>query len=179
MKTIKILSTFFAIAIIFVSCEKDKTELPVEFKFVLLDTLGIEKTVFNQGENVIFSFVIANKTSEDLYFHHAEMNTNDFFRLHKLNPTEVDLDLGKPYEHIFCEYIGALLIPANGNFKIEMPWVWNENQNYGYIGCPQDSYHRITYPLIKANYYTQFSSSFKINDIQTEEKHFKINFTIK
>ncbi|MDP2423712.1 MAG: hypothetical protein U1C46_04760 [Bacteroidales bacterium] len=160
------------------SCEKDKNELPVEFKMRLLDTLGNEKTVFNEGENVIFSFVINNSTSEDMYF--AGMNNiDDFFRLYKLNTSEGDIDLGKPYKHIFCEYIGALRIPANGIFKIEIPWLWNENQIYGYIGCPHGSYHSVTSPLTKGYYRTAFTSSFKINNVQTEEKHFEIKFTVK
>jgi len=161
------------------SCEKNKNELPVDFKFRLLDEQGNEKTVFNEGENVIFSFVIENKTSEDLCFYHHDMNTGDFFRLHKLNTSEGDLNLGKPYDCIFLEKIGWKSVPANGIFKIEIPWLWNENQIYAYIGCPHETYHSATFPLTKGDYKTAFSSSFKIGNIQTEEKHFEIKFSVK
>lgn len=161
------------------SCEKNNQELPVEFKFRLLDTLGNEKTIFNQGENIIFSFVIGNRTSEDLYFFHTEMNTSDFFRVHKINSSQGNLDLGKPYEHIFCEMIGALIIPANGILKIEIPWLWHENQNHGYIGCPNDTYHSMPLPLMKGDYLSAFSSAFHIGNIQTEEKHFEVKFSVK
>ena len=87
------------------SCKKNSNELPVEFQLRVLDTLGIEKSVFKQGENIVFSFVIENKSSEDLFFFHAQMNTTDFFRLYKLDSSQNHSDLGKPYKHIFCETI--------------------------------------------------------------------------
>jgi len=166
------------ILMFFASCEKNKTDLPVEFKFVLLDTLGNEKTVFNQGENLIFSFQVINSGSEDLMLENFFPN-DDFFRVYQLNTNGGTLDYGKPYEHLFCEYIGAFQISKNDTFKIEIPW--NESVKYtdGYIGCPMETYHRNTSILNIGNFYTEFTQSFKIGDIQTEEKHFKINFTVK
>jgi hypothetical protein len=180
-KTMKRLKLFdFLCGIILVtalSCDKINNDTLVNFKFRLLDEQGNEKTVFNEGENVIFSFFIENKTSEDLTFYQHEMNTDDFFRLYKINSTEGVSDLGKPYFHIFCDKI-LLKVPANGIFKIEIPWLWYENQNYGYIGCPHEYYHNDTFPLTSGDYRTTFSSTFKIGDIQTEEKHFEIKFTV-
>lgn len=161
------------------SCNKNKNELPVEFMFRLLDENGTIKTLFNEGENVIFSFVIVNKTKEDLFFYHSEMNTNDFFRLYKIDSLQGKLDLGKPYDYIFCEMIGALMVPVDSVLKIEIPWLWDENQSFGYIGCPNDNYHSITFPLTTGDYKTAFSSHFRIGNIQTEEKHFEIRFTVK
>ncbi|MCK9448342.1 MAG: hypothetical protein M0Q41_05110 [Bacteroidales bacterium] len=161
------------------SCKKNSNELPVEFQLRVLDTLGIEKSVFKQGENIVFSFVIENKSSEDLFFFHAQMNTTDFFRLYKLDSSQNHSDLGKPYKHIFCEMIGGLTIPATGSLKIEIPWLWHKDQNYGYIGCPNDNYHSDTHPLTKGEYRSAFSSAFKIDDIQTEVKHFEVKFSVK
>jgi len=176
-QTIFFITLFIALGLM--SCKKDKTENPIEFKFQLLDTLGNEKTVFNEGENIVFSFTIENTTDKDVYFRHGEMNLNDFFRLFKLNTIDGNLDIGKPYESIFCEYIGALKISSHSILKIEIPWFWKENQNYGYIGCPNNSYHSNNIPLNKGNYSTFFSSSFIIDNIQTETKYFKIQFLIK
>jgi len=178
MKTFKILLTVIATALLFASCEKDKNELPVEFKFRLLDTLGNEKTVFKQGENIIFSFQIINNSSEDLYFEHFSPN-GEFFRVYKPNTTEGLLSYGCPYEYLFCEYIGAFKIPKNDIFEVVIPWYENIKYTRGYIGCPIETFHRDVNDLIQGNYYTEFSQSFKIGDIQTEEKHFKINFTIQ
>lgn len=160
-------------------CKKNSNELPVEFQLRVLDTLGVEKSVFKQDENIVFSFVIENKSSEDLFFSHSQMNTTDFFRLHKLNSSQNYLDLGKPYDHIFCEMIGALTISSAGSLKIEIPWLWHKDQNFGYIGCPNDNYHSDTHPLAKGDYRSAFSSTFIIDDIQTEEKHFEVKFSVK
>ncbi len=174
MKT-KILSTFFAIAIIFVSCEKDKTELPVEFKFVLLDTLGIEKTVFNQGENIIFSFQVINKSSEDLIIGNFFPN-DDFFRAYQQNTIGGTLDYGKPYDAV-CE-IGSFPIHAKNKLVFKCPWKDSNNDAF-YCSCllTEKGQHNDVLPI--GNFYTEFSQSFKIGEIQTEEKHFKINFTVK
>jgi hypothetical protein len=173
MKTIKILSTFFAIAIIFVSCEKDKNELPVVFKFVLLDTLGNETTVFNQGKNIIFSFQVINNSTEDLYLENFFPN-DEFFRVYQPNTNGEILDYGIPYESYIK--IGSFKIPTNGILNIEYPWeggvFWNEEY-------PILSSESRNEDLPIGNYHTEFSQSFKIGEIQTEEKHFKINFTVK
>ncbi len=159
-------------------CDKEKDKIPVDFKFRLLDTLGNESTVFNEGENIIFSFEVINNSSEDVYLKNFFPN-HDFFRVYQPNTDEGILDYGTPYEHLFCEYIGALCIPKNSNLKIVIPWYNNKNYTEGYIGCPIETFHRNVPKLKIGNFYTEFSQSFKIEENQTEEKHFKINFTIK
>ena len=175
MNPFKILLTVIATALLFASCEKDKNELPVDFKFILLDTLGNEKTVFNQGENIIFSFQVINNSSEDLFLENFLPN-DDFFRVYQPNTNEGTLDYGIPYD-IICE-IGYFTIPTNDTLEINCPWVNSENNNYYYSCLIADTaLHETFLPI--GNFYTNFEQSFKIGDIQTEEKHFKINFTIQ
>ena len=116
-----------AMMLIIGSCEKEKNELPIEFKFTLLDTLGYEKTVFNQGENIIFSFQVINKTSEDLALYNFFPN-DDFFRVYHLNSNGETLNYGIPYEAYVK--ISGFKVPGNSVLKIEYPWkggvFWNE-----------------------------------------------------
>ncbi len=167
-----------AMLLFITSCKEHQMDLPVEFKFTLLDTLGNEQTVFNQGENIIFSFQVINNSSEDLYLEHFFPNDN-FFSVYQSNTSEGTLDYGRPYEHLFCDFIGALKVSSNDTFKIVIPWYKNSKYTEGYIGCPLETYHSNVVMLNVGNYYTEFTQSFKIGNIQTEEKHFKINFTIK
>ena len=172
MKHLKLIISLIVTVLLFASCEKNKNELPVEFKFVLLDTLGNEKTVFNQGKNIIFSFQVINKSSEDLMLQNFFPN-DDFFRVYQTNTNEGTLDYGIPYDG-YCK-IGYFSIPQNDTLKIEYPWKGNADITeywiiFGNLSNPD---------LHKGNFYTEFSQSFKIGDIQTEEKHFKINFTVK
>ena len=159
--------------VLFMSCEKYNTKLPVEFRFVLLDTLGNEKTVFNYGENIIFSFQVINKSSEDLFLGNFLPNEN-FFRVYQPNTNEGTLDCGVPYEAVVLT--SAFIIPANDTLKIEYPWLggifWNEKY-------PILSNENTNPPLLKGKYYTAFTQSFKIGDVQTEEKHFRIDFIVK
>ena len=156
MTYLKLVSLLFAISLLFASCEKDKNELPLEFKFTLLDTLGNEKTVFNQGENIIFSFQVINNSSEDLYMKHV-LPKDGFFSVYRPNTNEGLLNYGRPYDHLFCRYIGGLHIPKNDTFKIVIPWYESVIYTDGYIGCPLESYHRNVPTLKFGNYYTEFS----------------------
>jgi len=175
MKHLKLTILGLATILMFVaSCEKNKTDLPVEFKFVLLDTLGNEKTVFNQGENIIFSFQVINNSSEDLFLEQFLPN-NDFFRVYQLNTDESTLDYGFPQSGV--EKIGGYYIISKSRIEFKFPWVYSNNTNlYGKYLFGDQSH---TSYLPGGNYYTEFFQSFKIGDIQTEEKHFKINFTVK
>lgn len=62
------------------SCKKNNNELPLDFKLRLLDTLGNEKTVYNQGENIVFSFLVINKSADDLMLE-SFLDNYEFFRL--------------------------------------------------------------------------------------------------
>lgn len=178
----KILFLFGIIVFMAFSCdENENNSIPVEFKLRVLNEQGVETTTFNEGENVIFSFLVTNQTNEDLYFYQGQMNLNDFFSLIKLNTSDEDLLLGKPYNLIFCDKIGALKIPANGSLDITVPWLYDSNISLGYNGCEatEGEYHTNTLPLSVGNYKSEFSSSFKISEYQTEEKYFEVKFTIK
>ncbi len=174
MKYLKLISLLFAVALLFTNCKKNKNELPVEFKFVLLDTLGNEKTVFNQGENIIFSFQVINNSSEDLYIENF-LDNNNLFRIYQPNTNGGTLDYGKPYDGI-C-YIGGFFVKANQTLEMKCPWVNSKDSVYHYCFLCEKELHEKFLPV--GNYYTKFSQSFKIDKIQTKEKHFKINFKVK
>lgn len=179
---IKILFLYGIIVLMAFSCEKNEgNSIPVNFKLRMLNEQGEETSTFNEGENVVFSFLVTNQTNEDLYFYQGQMNLDDFFCLIKLNTSREDILLGKPYNLIFCDKIGALKIPANGSLDITVPWLYDSNISFGYNGCEatDGEYHNDTFPLSVGNYKSEFSSSLKISEYQTEENHFEVKFTIK
>ena len=180
MKHLKYVSfLLFTISLLFVSCNKIPIEnpvnrtdgLPVEFEFILLDTLGNEKTEFNKGENFIFSFQVINNGSEDLYIENF-LSNNDFFRVYKSNMFL--RDFGIPYQAYVK--ISGFGIPANDTLKIEYPWKANIFWNEEY---PILSNENRNDDLPKGEFFTEFSQSFKVADIQIDTLHFKINFTVK
>lgn len=158
------------------SCKKNNNEFPVEFKLRLVDTLGNEKTVFNQGENIVFSFLVTNKSADDLMLENFLPN-DEFFRLYQLIPNESSVNYGKPYDAI-CE-IGFFTVPAKSVLEFKCPWVSSENANYyGYcLGTSQNGSHSYFLPL--GNFFSSFSSAFNIGNIQTEEKQFEVKFSVK
>ena len=176
MKKNKLSLLLFAMIVILASCNKDNTDFPLEYKYVLLDILGNEKTEFNQGENIVFSFQVINKGSEDLLLRNF-LNNYGFFRVYQINTNEDTLDYGKSYDG-YCE-VGGFIIPKNDKFEITCPWVNTEN-NYFYDYClsVNDTILHQTYLPI-GNFYTNFEQLFIIPDLKTETEYFKINFTVK
>ena len=175
MKYLKLASLLFAIALLFSSCEKNKNELPLDFKFVLLDTLDNEKTEFSYGENIIFSFQIKNNSSEKIAVNNFLPN-NDFFKVYQLSTSEGVVAQGKSYDLI--NELGAFFIPGNDTFEFKCPWKSSTNSSLyaGYL-IPIKEQHTTFLPIGK--YYSEFTESFSNGEIQTEEKHFNINFTVK
>jgi hypothetical protein len=173
MKKIKLVGFLFGIVLFTAfGCEKNKNDIPIDFTFRLLDTLGNKSTTFNEGENIIFSFLITNKSSKDQMVENFFPN-DEFFKVYKSNGEAISY--GKPYDAV-C-YIGFFTIPANDNLEFKCPWVVSSNpEHYGL--CLMQSYDHINY-LPKGNYFTAFSASFNEDGSQTDVKQFKIEFTVK
>lgn len=174
MKKNKLLLFLFATIMILASCNKDNTDFPLEYKYVLLDTLGNEKTEFNQGENIIFSFQIINKGSEDL---HIENFLGDIFNVHHISTNEDTLDYGYPWDGI-CE-IRGFVIPQKKTYEFNCSWVYSDNNNF-YHYClfvADPTLHQSYLPI--GNFFTIIEPTIEITDLITETKYFKINFTVK
>ncbi|MDD2198067.1 MAG: hypothetical protein PHW91_12865 [Bacteroidales bacterium] len=153
-------------------CEKNKNDIPVDFTFQLLDTLGNESITFNEGENIIFSFLVTNKSSK------VQMVENffpidEFFNVYKSNQEEINF--GKPYDGN-CE-IGYFSIPANCSLEFKCPWVVSSDPDHYGFCLAQNQDHLDCLPI--GSYFTVFSSSFNVDGSQTEVKQFKIEFTVK
>ena len=149
----------------------------IEFKFCLLNEKGEPATVFNEGENFTFQFEFRNLTENEIKFSSSFIN-DDFFKV-KNN----DIDFGKPWQSIFCEYVSLpeyFILKKFETNILQINWVVAGNNTSGiYPFCPANQKEI----LHKGNYYTQFELNFeyKSND---ESKSingikFKINFEIK
>ncbi len=178
MKNNKLLLLLFVLIVIITSCNKDKideTDFPLEYRYVLMDTLGNEKTEFNQGENIILSFQVINKGS-DYYLLRNFLHNYDFFRVYQINTNGDTLDYGKSYDG-YCE-VGGFGIPKNGKFEITCPWVNTENVYfYDCLSVIDATLHQTYLPI--GNFYTNFEQLFIVPDLNTETEYFKINFTVK
>ena len=153
-------------------CEKNNNEIPIEFTFRLLDTLGNKSNTFNEGENIIFSFLMENKSSQDLNVENF-FPIEEFFKVYKTNGELISF--GTPYEG-FCE-IGFFAIPSKGIMELKVPWVVSDNpKHYGF--CLLKSSDQITH-LPKGKYFSAFSTIFNIDGSETDTKNFKVEFTVK
>lgn len=173
MKKIKLIGSFCGIFMLMAfGCEKNQNDLPVEFTFRLLDTLGNKSNTFSEGENIIFSFLMENKTPQDIYVENF-FPLEEFFKVYKTNGELISF--GTPYEGV-C-YIGFFPIPSKGVMELKVPWVVSDNpKHYGF--CLSKSSDQITH-LPKGKYFSAFSTIFNIDGSETDTKNFKVEFTVK
>lgn len=166
----------------FVGCDKLDNELPIAFKYRALDVDGNERSVFNEGENVIFSFVTENKSDRKIFTNPCYPNYPGFFDLYKINTSEGDFNLGSPFEfYILVNY--KVEIDVNGATEIQAPWYKYASGEYP-LSYPYDGVHVDTPDLTKGEYKSSFSASFKFkdadgNEYETETKYFEFKFTVK
>lgn len=71
----------------------------IKFEFYLLNEEGISTTVFNEGENIIFSFSFKNNLQDTIIVSTDFIDTN-FYRVYQSN----NIDLGKPWTGLWCEF---------------------------------------------------------------------------
>ena len=145
----------------------------IEFTFCLLNEQGEPATVFNEGENFTFQFVIKNKTGESLtFFDYSFYEDADFFSVYNRNQ-----NFGRPFE----------IIP--GFLSNEMRYIFN-NMSSSFISPWQDNRSRFDamygsfkglnkMTLDNGTYVTSFTHNFHLGDIYTGKLIFKINFEIK
>ena len=65
------------------------------------------------------------------------------------------------------------------NEQGEVTSTFEEGQDYGYIGCPQETYHAETDTLNTGLYRSIFSSSFFYNNYTSPKKDFSVTFTVQ
>jgi hypothetical protein len=138
------------------SCEKSQLhDDPVTFEFQLLDESGKQSTKFSFEENFTFSFSIKNNTDEDLAI--TEMYSMDnFFEVFKIGDSDELISFGKPYDAIFCEYIGAYRIDSGDTLLVEIPWIPDQDSHtFILCGLKYDNTH-----LPVGNYQTSVSPTF-------------------
>ena len=164
------------------SCESSQSDLAVEFEFRLLNLQGEESLMFNQGENFVFSFLIINRTKETILFH--SLNWEDFFKVERLNGQEEsqNVEIGKPYETMFCTFQSGHIIQASDTLKLEIPWSpsnWEPGAPYYttiFCGVIENS------PLPSGPYRTKFNTGFvfSFNEVEYKlpERKFGIEFNI-
>jgi len=182
MKTLTFIAMLFCSLLLTASgCEEEEFYQDlVGFELRLLNEEGEPANVFEESENITFSFIIINKTDTSLYLKNHCFYTEEFFKVYKTNNTEGDnkvVPVGKPYKgKIGCNKIGFIYIAPKDTLQIEMPWV--QKKDFEYI--PNGAYHVASNsPLSKGAYITQFSQFFKFEHFKTDTKQFKVTFEVQ
>lgn len=178
------------ISTILISCGGDDVDVSeqVAFKFQLLGEDGQPATVFQEEENFIMSFSIINNSDEDVYFVHSSMDTENFFRIEKILDSQEEnavIDMGKPYDFIFCYLVNGYQIKSKDVLRLTIPWkpdeTWQPGSDYyTSIFCTLNADNSL---LSAGKYQTKFSSNFEFSISGTEfslpVQYFQIDFTVE
>jgi len=132
----------------------------IEFEFCLLNLDGISETIFNKGDNIIFSFSFKNSSGEQIIAT-TEFVNNSFFNVFN---GQNNIEIGRPWTGLWCEFSGApqeLKVNPDSKIKISCPWFLDQNNFPVYPLCMSES----KIPLETGEYYTTLDLDF----------HYKIN----
>jgi hypothetical protein len=108
------------------SCEGpavDAKEPPFSISYTILNEDGVKTDNVNQGENFVFSLIITSTSNEDWYIDHGSLIASNFTELYKKTSSGSDSLLGPAYLSAVCSFQSGVLIPANGTFQVEIPWI--------------------------------------------------------
>jgi hypothetical protein len=133
MKNTKQLSFSIIISLMLAfGCGKVNTEPnqpPIEISCRILTTQGVETQSIRQGDNFVISFLATNKSNKDWYISHGSVMSSDFAILYsKLSEGSNGLSLvGSPYASTICSFQAGVTIPANGSYRVDVPWVTDKS----------------------------------------------------
>jgi len=149
----------------------------IAFKFCLLNEQGKPATVFNEGENIVFSFSLMNNLKESISIS-PEFINDDFYRVYGYNNT----DMGKAWTGTWCDFRYEKMVielQSNEQKALNCPWLLSDNFKADYPLCKGDDMN----PLPKGEYFTSlhFDLSYNVDGKQKDIKNvtFKINFKIQ
>jgi hypothetical protein len=139
-----------------VSCQKTDPapDGPLTVSFQLLNEQGREATVFPQGQNLLFSYQVANSSDQDIFLKNPVGDLTHFLEVYGMAEKQA-VSLGKPYSSIFCYYIGGYTLPAHQTMTLSIPWVTSS----AYPTSPQFCGHAPNTYLPIGHYSTTFTPS--------------------
>ena len=149
----------------------------IAFMFCLLNEQGEPATVFNEGENIVFSFSLMNNLKESISIS-PEFINDDFYRVYGYNNT----DMGKAWTGMWCNFRYekmAIELQPDEQKVLNCPWFLSDNFNADYPLCKGDDMN----PLPKGEYFTSlhFDFSYNVDGKKKDIKNvtFKIYFKIQ
>jgi len=186
---LKISVIFLFLSLMGAGCEKDEELLweispnsktaviqkevdGIEFKFCLLNEKGEPATVFNEGENFTFQFVIKNNLDTTIIFDNSLFYVSGFCELK--NGKE---NLGSSFKIVGIADIGDVAFSISPGMASTWEVLWipeNDEWSKGFVSYKRNN---LQY-LPKGEYYTKFSHRFNLGVVKTDLITFKINFKI-
>lgn len=136
------------------------------------DESGVEKYVFNEGENIVFRLDVINNSEEDVIIHGnmAYILLHDAFHVYSSQGE----DFGKPYDVYKSDMVGGTIIPSKSIITYLCQWLNDPNSEL--LWKPYYIQYKIDKrrPLPKGDYYSQFTIRLGDNQYFTCKRSFKI-----
>lgn len=162
----------------------------VSYQFDLLNEQGKPDTVFREGENFSFRFLIINHTDQQLAFPSPFFDTPEFCRVYQTGVSEGQSKeslVGRPWQSMVCNERGAYPLFPKDTLKLSIKWNPKSavQQSAPFIPyfCFSNDYQNLPI-LAKGSYVTRFETKFKILPWEkewliTEAKRFEVKFKVK
>ncbi|MDR2146604.1 MAG: hypothetical protein LBE91_09130 [Tannerella sp.] len=147
----------------------------IAFKFCLLNRQGEPATVFNEGDNIVFSFSFKNNLKDNISIPTQFINEN-FYRVYGNNNT----DMGKAWTGTWCLFVmqtKIIELPAHETKELNCPWLYSEVFKVDYPLCKGGDNN----PLSKGEYFTSlhFDFVYTVDGKQKSIENVNLNINFK
>jgi len=167
------------------SCNSNFGPDDLFFSFDLINEEGISTDIFAEGENILFSFSILNQSEKTVTIKQMDFSNEsdgnllgDFFRVYRKEDKGF-MDIGKPYNSAYCQYIGIVgTLAPNFETKYQIHWIPTDETS-SKIFCQLNLDNS---SLVPGNYVTQFDVTLYLSvdgdNYVMNDKSFRIDFVV-
>ncbi|HBU77474.1 MAG TPA: hypothetical protein DEF18_05175 [Muricauda sp.] len=159
------------------NCTESSIE-ELKLAFCLLDSMGVAKTQFKEGENIVFSLALTN-TSKDTIIIKQNIIDEHFFRVTEKSQQQ---NMGTPQTGAWCEFSNApreIVIGPSETFQLTCPWILTKSLKPVYPLCKGQSNEYLPIGEYDVEHNLNFSFTVSQNEISTNNDFKpKITFTI-
>ena len=159
------------------NCTESSIE-ELKLAFCLLDSMGVAKTQFKEGENIVFSLALTN-TSKDTIIIKQNIIDEHFFRVTEKSQQQ---NMGTPQTGAWCEFSNApreIVIGPSETFQLTCPGILTKSLKPVYPLCKGQSNEYLPIGEYDVEHNLNFSFTVSQNEISTNNDFKpKITFTI-
>jgi hypothetical protein len=106
------------------SCKKEPEApvTPFAYSFQLLNEQGQQTAVFGPEQNIVFRFLVENRSDQDMYLANPLFEGEHFLEVYQLGSGQPQ-SMGKPYQDLCLTYQAYYILLPHSSRSFTVPWM--------------------------------------------------------